>query len=100
MSVLELPRADKPSTLKGCVDTLTDGYVRTSTLPRVPTKQSAQPSGKRLPPNLGIPVLIPTLREVIGPAMARHIGLRLSRHFSPHRLWYCSRMKKQYQGIR
>ncbi len=46
-STRELPRADKPSTLKGCVGTLTDGYVRTSTLPRVPTKQSAPPSGKR-----------------------------------------------------
>jgi hypothetical protein len=50
MSVHELPRADKPSTLKGCVGTLTDGYVRTSPLPQVPTKQSAPPSGKYLPP--------------------------------------------------
>ena len=33
MSVRELPRADKPSTLKGCIGTLTDGYVHTSTLP-------------------------------------------------------------------
>ncbi len=54
-SVHELPRADKPSTLKGCVGTLTDGYVRTSPLPQVPTKQSAPPSGKRLPPLLWNP---------------------------------------------
>jgi hypothetical protein len=33
MSVHALPRADKPSTLKESVGTLTDGYVRTSTLP-------------------------------------------------------------------
>jgi hypothetical protein len=32
-SVCELPRADKPSTLTGCVRTLTDGYVHTSPLP-------------------------------------------------------------------
>ncbi len=70
-SVRELPKADKPSTLKGCIGTLTDGYVCTSTLCRVPTKQSAPPSGKRLPPYFLFPVLIPTLRRVIGPAIAR-----------------------------
>jgi hypothetical protein len=31
-SVCKSARADKPSTLKGCVGTLTDGYVRTSLL--------------------------------------------------------------------
>ena len=70
-SVRELPRADKPSTLKGCVGTLTDRYVRTSPLPQVPTKQSAPLSGKHLPPYFGIPVLIPTLCRVIRPAIAR-----------------------------
>jgi hypothetical protein len=37
-SVLELLRACKPSTLKGCVGTLTDGYVCRYPLPQVPTK--------------------------------------------------------------
>jgi hypothetical protein len=41
-SPLELPRAIKPSTLKGCVGTLKDGYVRNVPLPRVPQIQSAQ----------------------------------------------------------
>ncbi len=34
-SPLELPRAIRPSTLKGCVGTLKDGYVRNVPLPRV-----------------------------------------------------------------
>ena len=42
MSVRELPRADKPSTLKGCVGTLKDGYIRNVPLPRVPREQSAK----------------------------------------------------------
>ena len=92
-SVRELPRADKPSTLKGCVGTLKDGYIRNVPLPRVPRIQSTStpatlkpsrcipegtapsrcifPSGKHLPPYFGIPVRIPTLRRVIGPAIAR-----------------------------
>jgi hypothetical protein len=36
-SVQELSRASKPSTLKGWVGTLPDGYVRTKPLPQVPT---------------------------------------------------------------
>jgi hypothetical protein len=32
----ELPRVNQPSTLKGCVGTLKDGYVRNVPLPRVP----------------------------------------------------------------
>jgi hypothetical protein len=70
-SVRELPRSCKPSTLKGCVGTLLDGYLRTNPLPQVPTKQSAPILGKRLPPYFGIPVLIPTSRRLIGPAIAR-----------------------------
>ena len=71
MSVRELPRADKPSTLKGCVGALTDGYIHTSTLSQVPTKQSAPPRGKCLPPYFGISVLNPTLHRVTRPAIAR-----------------------------
>ena len=33
-SPLELPRAQRPSTLKGCVGTLQDGYIRNVPLPR------------------------------------------------------------------
>jgi len=35
-----LPRAVRPSTLKGCVGTLKDGYIRNVPLPRVPRIQS------------------------------------------------------------
>ncbi len=47
ISPLELPRAIRPSTLKRCVGTLKDGYVRNVPLPRVPVL---------LP---GVPVLLP-----------------------------------------
>ncbi len=36
-----LPRASRPSTLKGCVGTLPKEYVRKVPLPRVPLRQSA-----------------------------------------------------------
>ena len=36
-----LPRVATPSTLKGCVGTLKDGYIRNTPLPRVPQMQSA-----------------------------------------------------------
>jgi hypothetical protein len=36
-----LPRAQKPSALKGCVGTLNDGYVHNVPLPRAPRIQSA-----------------------------------------------------------
>jgi hypothetical protein len=36
-----LPRAQKPSALKGCVGTLNDGYVPNVPLPRAPRIQSA-----------------------------------------------------------
>ena len=70
-SARELLRASKPSTLKRCVGTLPDGYVRTYPLPQVPTKQSDPITGKHLPPYYGIPILIPTLRSLIGPTIAR-----------------------------
>ncbi len=38
-----LPRAVKPSTLKGCVETLKDGYIRRVPLLRVPRVQSTSP---------------------------------------------------------
>jgi hypothetical protein len=37
-----LPRAVAPSTLKGCVGTLKDGYIRRVLLPRVPQVQSTR----------------------------------------------------------
>jgi len=37
-----LPRALKPSTLKGCVGTLKDGYLRKVPLPRAPLRQSPE----------------------------------------------------------
>jgi hypothetical protein len=41
-SPLVLPRAIRPSTLKGCVGTLPKGYIRNVPLPRVPKGQSAK----------------------------------------------------------
>ncbi len=38
-----LPWAVRPSTLKGCVGTLKDGYIRRVPLPRVPRVQSTSP---------------------------------------------------------
>jgi hypothetical protein len=70
-SVCKLLRACKPSTLKGCVETLPNGYVCTNLLPQVPTRQSVQIIEKCLPPYLGIPVLIPSLHNLVGPGIAR-----------------------------
>jgi hypothetical protein len=70
-SVRELPRACKPSTLKGCVGTLPNRYIRTYLLPQVPTRQSVPTSGKCLPTYLGLPVLISALRRLSRPAIAR-----------------------------
>jgi hypothetical protein len=70
-SVCKLPRACKPSTLKGCVGTLPNGYVHTNLLPLVPTRQSVPTSGMGLPTYLGVPVLIPALHRLIRPAIAR-----------------------------
>ena len=67
-SVRELPRACKPSTLKGCVGTLPDGYVRTNPLPQVPSRQSAPIT---LPTYFRLPIVIPTLRRLLGPTIAR-----------------------------
>jgi hypothetical protein len=73
-SPLELPRAIKPSTLKGCVGTLKDGYVRNVPLPRVPQIQSVSPltshesiapkTGITLPGYLQVPSWIPTLPKI------------------------------------
>jgi hypothetical protein len=68
-SVRELPHASKPRTLKGCVGTLPDGYVRTNPLPQVPTKQSVSTSRICLPPYFRLPIVIPTLRRIVGPAI-------------------------------
>ncbi len=70
-SVHELPRTSKPSTLKGCVGTLPDGYLKLNPLPQVPTKQSALTSKTRLRPYFGLPIGFPTLRKIIGPAIAK-----------------------------
>ncbi len=70
-SVRELPCAFKPSTLKGCVGTLPDGYVRTKPLPQVPTRQSAPITGAYLPTYFRIPTVIPMLRRLLGPTIAR-----------------------------
>ena len=68
-SPLVLPRAIKPSTLKGCVGTLQDGYVRNVPLPRVPREQRASheptaPKGIQLPGYLSLPAWIPTLPRI------------------------------------
>jgi hypothetical protein len=52
-SPLVLPRAARPSTLKGCVGNLPEGYIRNVPLPRVPRDQSTFQS--RVPPVHTIP---------------------------------------------
>jgi hypothetical protein len=51
---LVLPRAARPSTLKGCVGNLPEGYIRNVPLPQVPRDQSTFQS--RVPPVHTIPV--------------------------------------------
>ncbi len=51
--------------------TLPDGYLKSNSLPQVPTKQSAPTSKIRLPPYLGLPIVIPMLRRIVGPAIAK-----------------------------
>ena len=73
-SPLELSCAHTPSTLKGYVGTLKDGYIRNVPLPWVPRIQSASPmtSHETITPNVGIslpgylPVTswIPTLPKI------------------------------------
>jgi len=70
----ELPRANQPSTLKGCVGTLKDGYVCNVPLPRVPQIQSASPTTSHeliapkaripIPGYLHVPSWIPTLPKL------------------------------------
>jgi hypothetical protein len=48
-SPMYLPRAIAPSTLKGCVGTLKDGYIRNVLLPRVPRIQSTSTPATRKP---------------------------------------------------
>jgi hypothetical protein len=52
---LELPQAQRPSTLKGCVGTLQDGYIRNVPLPRVPQEQRASPTFIASPPGIPLP---------------------------------------------
>jgi hypothetical protein len=67
---LELLRAQRPSTLKGCVGTLKDGYIHNVPLPRDPQEQSASPTliapppGIHLPGYLQLPSWIPTLPRI------------------------------------
>ena len=70
-SPLVLPRAQRPSTLKGCVGTLQDGYIHNVPLPRVvPREQSASPTSIAppamipVPGYLQLPSWIPTLPRI------------------------------------
>ncbi len=67
---LVLPRATRPSTLKGCVGNLPEGYIRNVPLPRVPQDQSnfqsRVPHAHTIPhyyeDTYGIPTYIDTCR--------------------------------------
>jgi hypothetical protein len=86
----EVPHANQPSTLKGCVGTLKDGYVHNVPLPRIGQIQSASPttSHERISPKVGIPLpgylpvtsWIPTLPK-IGSILG--FSQRALRPFSP-----------------
>jgi hypothetical protein len=51
------------------VGILPDGYVPTNPLPQIPTKQSVPTSKDSLLGYYGIPIAIPMLRSLIGPAI-------------------------------
>jgi hypothetical protein len=70
-SLQELIRASKPSTLKGCVGILPDGSQQTNLLPQIPSKQSVPISREVLPGYFGLPIRIPMLRSLIGPAIGK-----------------------------
>jgi hypothetical protein len=53
------------------VGTLLDGYLKLNPPPQVPTKQSAPTSKICLPPYLGLPIVIPMLCRIVGPAIAK-----------------------------
>jgi hypothetical protein len=63
-SPLVLPRVSRPSTLKGCVGTLPQGYIRNVPLPRVPRGQSAtshiQVPTIPIPDYYATPYVVPT----------------------------------------
>ena len=65
------PRASKPSTLEGYIGILPDGCVRRDPLPQIPTTQSVPASRERLPGYFGIPIVIPTLCNLIGSATSK-----------------------------
>ena len=51
--------------------TLPDGYLHTNPLPQILTKQSVPTSKICLPSYFGLPIVIPTLHRIVGPAIAR-----------------------------
>jgi hypothetical protein len=53
------------------VGILPDGYQRTNPLPKNPTKQSVPTSREVLPGYFGLPIRIPTLCSLIGPAIGK-----------------------------
>ncbi len=78
-SLWELPCANRPSTLKGCVGTIQDGYVHNVPLPRVPQIQSASLTTchETIAPKAGIPLpgyspvsswipMLPKLGSILG----------------------------------
>ena len=59
----------QPRTKMSRVGILPDGHIRMNPIPRIPTKHSVPTSRERLPGYFGIPMVIPTLRSLIGPAL-------------------------------
>jgi hypothetical protein len=68
-SPLVLPRATRPSSLKGCVGTLPEGYVRNIPLPQEPKIQRAQSHQvNKIPEYYEAPYIIPkyeTTRSIV-----------------------------------
>jgi hypothetical protein len=87
-SPLYLPRAVRPSTLKGCVGTLKDGYIQRVPLPRVPRVQSTSPVAcatiHRNPTHTGyLPIVrIPTWSDLIGTLSG--VGRCIERYIPPY----------------
>ena len=63
----QLPRALKPSALKGCVGTQDSGYLRKVPLPRIPLRQRAALAAAETDsqiPDRQIPTLVPAYSQV------------------------------------
>ncbi len=81
-SPLVLPRAKRPSTLKGCVGNLPEGYIWNVPLPRIPWNQSTVQS--RVPPIHTLPVYYKKTHIIFMYNSTCRIGERVAQQTLPN----------------